>query len=52
MSSQELRNTLEALRSAQDPLIEGMPHPSVRRKEYLNALAQAYEAGMLVPAQE
>ena len=39
---------LEDLRAAQMPVVPGMPHPPRQRREYLMALAEAYEAGELV----
>ncbi|MDF0598962.1 hypothetical protein [Psychromarinibacter halotolerans] len=43
---------IEALRAAQMPIVPGMPHPPRQRREYLMALAEAYEAGELVLASE
>ncbi|WP_425049418.1 hypothetical protein [Psychromarinibacter sp. S121] len=48
--NQPLAARLEELRAAQMPVVPGMPHPPRQRREYLMALAAAYEAGDLVLA--
>lgn len=46
---QHLHLKLEGLRAAQDPVAPGMPrHPS-RKNAYFRALAEAFEAGNLLP---
>ncbi|WP_425049420.1 hypothetical protein [Psychromarinibacter sp. S121] len=48
--NQPLADLLEELRTAQTPVVAGMPHPPRQRRDYLMALAAAYEAGDLVLA--
>ncbi|WP_425049422.1 hypothetical protein [Psychromarinibacter sp. S121] len=50
--NQPLADRIEALRAAQMPVVPGMPHPPRQRREYLMALAEAYEAGELVLASD
>lgn len=49
---QDLFERLCDLRDAQQPLGPGMPRNPKRKTDYFTALAQAFEAGHLVPVRE